>query len=85
MTPSRWALAVLAGAALVLAACSSSPSPPKHATTTTRATHVDDLVVHHDDDGALDHDVDDCRLGGVQPHLGLAGQGQGAAGTITGS
>lgn len=83
MTAPRWALAVLAGAAIVLAACSSTPSTPKHTTTTTRATTSTTFTTTTTTSSST------TTTAGAAPAAcnqinASPGQGQGAAGTITG-
>lgn len=83
MTAPRWALAVLAGAAVVLAACSSTPSTPKHTTTSTRATTSTTSsttpTTSSSSTTATTAASTACNHITASP-----GQGQGAAGTITG-
>ena len=86
MTLRRWALALVAGAAVVLAACSSSPSTPKHTTTTTRAassTSTTSSSTTTTSAPAHDHDRPPARPPCTRI-TASPGQGQGAAGTITG-
>ena len=83
MTPSRWTLALVAGAALVLAACSNSPNTPKHTTTTTHRSTTTSSSTITSTSGST------TTTGAAGPvacnHVtATAGQGQGAAGTITG-
>ena len=47
MTSSRWVLALLAGAALVMAACSSSPSTPQARSTTTSTAAAASAACNH--------------------------------------
>ena len=86
MTPSRWALAALAGAAVVLAACSSIRARRSTPRRPARAAIVD-ARLDHDDAADHDHartDVDrrDAPAPTSRPR---SGQSQGAAGTITGA
>jgi Protein of unknown function (DUF4232) len=83
VTAPRWALAVLAGAAIVLAACSSTPSTPKRATTTTRA------ATSTTSSSTTSTSSPTTTTGAAVPAAcnqvtASPGQGQGAAGTITG-
>jgi hypothetical protein len=85
VTPRRWALAALAGVALLFAACSSSPSPSASSTTTTAAHHSSDRTTTTTTAAASTSTspsspaVTSCSI------KGASGQGQGAAGTITGT
>ena len=85
MTPPRWALALVACAGVVLAACSSSPSKPKDVTTTTHRGDVDHVCFdHHVDDGATTTSTARQPRRPARHVTASPGQGQGAAGTITG-
>jgi hypothetical protein len=80
----RWALAVLAGAALVLAACSSSPSKPAGSTSTTttvahHASSTTSTTAAPASSTTTSAAATSCSI------KGASGQGQGAAGTITGT
>jgi hypothetical protein len=79
----RRALALLAGASVVLAACSSSPSTPKHVTTTTRAATSTTASTTTTTTAATTTSTPASATG--CNHISASpGQGQGAAGTITG-
>ena len=88
MTPTRWALALVACAPIVLAACSSSPGTPKHtttssrpssSTTTTSTTTAPSTTTTHPTTTSTGATSTACT------HITAAAvQGQGAAGTITG-
>ena len=84
MTAPRWALAVLAGAAVVLAACSSTPSTPKHTTTTTRATTSTTSTTSSTTTSSPTTTTTAAASTACNQITGAPGQGQGAAGTITG-
>jgi hypothetical protein len=81
----RWSLAVLAGAALVLAACSSSPSKSANSTsTTTTAAHhasgsTTSTTAAPASSTSTSAAVTSCSI------KAASGQGEGAAGTITGT
>jgi hypothetical protein len=90
LTPPRWALALVACAPIVLAACSSSPSTPKHSTTSSRpssttttattTTTTTTTTTSHPTTTSTGAASTACT------HItAAAGQGQGAAGTITGT
>jgi uncharacterized protein DUF4232 len=84
VTPRRWALAALVGAALLFAACSSSPSRSASSTTTTTAHHAADrttttTAAPSSSTTSSSAAVASCSI------KGASGQGQGAAGTITGT
>jgi hypothetical protein len=85
VTAPRWALAVLAGAAVVLAACSSTPSTPKHATTTTRATTSTTSTTTSTTTAPSTTTTAAAASTACNHITATPGQGQGAAGTITGS
>lgn len=83
MSRPRWALALLAGAGLLLAACSSSPSP-KHSTTTTthHATTSTSSTTSTTTSGTT---TSPTAASAACNHISAAASGsQGAAGTITG-
>lgn len=86
MTRRRLALALVAGAAVVLAACSSSPSTPKKVTTTTHAAasvSAPSSTTTTTAAAATTTSTPPASTGCA--HItGSPGQGQGAAGTITG-
>ncbi len=84
MTQSRWALAFVAGAAVVLAACSSSPSTPKHnATTSTRP--ATSTTASSTTTTVSSTTTSTSAVSTACTHItAVPGQGQGAAGTITG-
>ncbi len=85
MTLRRVALAVVAGAAVILAACSSSPSTPKHTTTTTRAASSTSTT--SSSSTTTSAPVTTTSSAGTTACTRITaspGQGQGAAGTITG-
>ena len=85
MTSTRWALALVAGAAFVLAACSNS-NAPNSTTTTTRQNHA----TTSSSSPTTSAPSTTSTTGGAVPaacnHISaVSGQGQGAAGTITGT
>jgi len=86
VTPPRWALAVLAGAALVLAACSSSPSTPSRSTTTTRAPVPTTAApaTTTTTSAPTTTSTTAAASSACNRITASAGQSQGAAGTITG-
>jgi hypothetical protein len=85
VTHRKWALAVLAGAALVLAACSSSPSTPKQTTTTRAATSSTSSPSSTTTTNASTTTSTAASSAACNHITASAGQGQGAAGTITGT
>ncbi len=86
MTSSRWALAVLACAALVLAACSSSPTPKKTTTTTTQQRHSTTTSSSSTTTSAPSTTSTTATASAACNQIAATpGQGQGAAGTITGT
>jgi hypothetical protein len=78
-------LALLAGASVVLAACSSSPSTPKHVTTTTRAATSTTASTTTTTATAATTTSTSAAATGCNHITASPGQGQGAAGTITGT
>lgn len=84
MNAPRWALALLAGAAFVLAACSSSPSTPKHSTTTAHATTSSTSSTTTTSVSTTTSTSSPAASSACSHITGSPGQGQGAAGTITG-
>jgi hypothetical protein len=84
VTPPRWALAFVACAAVVLAACSSSPSKPKNVTTTTHAA-TSTTSAPTTTTTAASATTSTAATSTACSHITASpGQGQGAAGTITG-
>ena len=83
MTSPRWALVLVASAAVVLAACSSSPSKPKNVTTTTRAA-TSTTSAPTTTTTAASTTTSTAATSACSRITGSPGQGQGAAGTITG-
>ncbi len=85
MTQRRWALAFLAGAAVVLAAC-SSPSTPKATTSTTthRAATTSTPSSTTTTTTAPPTTTTSVGTTACNQVTATAGQSQGAAGTITG-
>jgi hypothetical protein len=81
----RWALATMAGVALLLAACSSSPSKPASSTTTTHAQHHNVVTTTSTTAAASSTTTSSAAVTTACSIKGAAGQGQGAAGTITGT
>jgi hypothetical protein len=86
VTRRRWALALVAGAAVVLAACSSSPSTPKKVTTTTRAARATTSSSSTTTTAvSTTTSTSTSSISTACTHITASpGQGQGAAGTITG-
>ena len=86
MTRRRWALALVAGAAVVLTACSSNPSTPKKVTTTTHAaTSTTSSSTTTTTSAATTTSTSTAATSTACTHITASpGQGQGAAGTITG-
>ena len=85
MRSPRWALAFVACAAVVLAACSSSPSKPKHVTTTTRAATSTTSAPTTTSTTVASTTTSTAATSAACSHITASpGQGQGAAGTITG-
>jgi hypothetical protein len=89
VSPRRWAPAALAGVALLFAACSSSPSPSASSTTTTTTT-----AAHHPSTSTTTTTTAAASSSSTTSSTaavascsikGASGQGQGAAGTITGT
>jgi hypothetical protein len=84
VTPSRWALALVACAAVVLAACSSSPSTPKHSSTTSTRPATS-TTASSPTTAPSSTTTSTSTASTACTHITAApGQGQGAAGTITG-
>jgi hypothetical protein len=85
MTRRRWALALVAGAAVVLAACSSNSSTPKKVTTTTRAARSTTTSSSTTTTTGASTTTSTAVVSTACTHVTASpGQGQGAAGTITG-
>jgi Protein of unknown function (DUF4232) len=85
VTSPRWALAFVACAAVVLAACSSSPSKPKNVTTTTHAATSTTSAPTTTSTTAASGTTSTAATSTACSHITASpGQGQGAAGTITG-
>jgi hypothetical protein len=85
VTPRRWALAALAGVALFFAACSNSSSPSASSTTTTAAHHPSDRTTTTTTAAASSSTTSTSAAVASCSIKGASGQGQGAAGTITGT
>jgi Protein of unknown function (DUF4232) len=84
VTAPRWALASVACAAVVLAACSSSPSKPKNVTTTTHAATSTTAPTTTSTTAASATTSTAATSTACSRITAAPGQGQGAAGTITG-
>lgn len=85
MRSSRWALAFVACAAVGLAACSSSPSKPKNVTTTSHATTSTTSSPTTTSTTSAPTTSSTAAASAACSHISASpGQGQGAAGTITG-
>jgi hypothetical protein len=84
VTSHRWALALVACAAVVLAACSSSPSKPKNVTTTTHAATSTTSAPTTTSTTAAPTTTSAVTTTACSRITASPGQGQGAAGTITG-
>jgi hypothetical protein len=84
VTRRRWALALVAGAAVVLAACSSNPSTPKKVTTTTHAATSTTSSTTTTTTAASTTTSTGAASTACTHVTASPGQGQGAAGTITG-
>jgi len=85
VTPPRWALALVAGAGVILAACSSSPPTPKHATTTTHKTAPTTTSSTTTTTSTPASTSTSTAASTACNHITASpGQSQGAAGTITG-
>ena len=85
MTSSRWVLALLAGAALVMAVRSSSPSTPQaRSTTTTRASAPTTAATTTTTSAPTTTSTAAAASAACNHVTASAGQSQGAAGTITG-
>jgi hypothetical protein len=85
VTSPRWALSFVACAAVVLAACSSSPSKPKNVTTTTHAARSTTSAPTTTSTTAASGTTSTAATSTACSHITASpGQGQGAAGTITG-
>lgn len=83
MSQSRWGLAALAGAGLLLAACSSSPSPHHSTTTTTQRTTTTSSSTTPTTTAPTTSPP--TAVSAVCNHISAsAGSSEGAAGTITG-
>jgi hypothetical protein len=82
----RWALAFVACAAVVLAACGSSPSKPKNVTTTSRAATTSTTSASTTTSTTSSSaTTSTAATSSACSHISASpGQGQGAAGTITG-
>jgi hypothetical protein len=81
----RWALATMAGVALLFAACSSSPSKSASSTTTTGAHHHNVVTTTSTTAAASSTTTSSAAVTTACSIKGTAGQGEGAAGTITGT
>jgi hypothetical protein len=83
--PRRWALASVASAAVVLAACSSSPSTPKRSTTTSTRPPTSTTPSSTTTTTTSSTTTSTSAASTACSRItAAAGQGQGAAGTITG-
>jgi hypothetical protein len=85
VTLRRWAPAALAGVALLFAACSNPPSPSASSTTTTRAAHPPSTSTTTTTAAGTSSTTSSTAAVTSCSIKGVAGQGQGAAGTITGT
>jgi hypothetical protein len=87
VTPSRWALAALAGVAVLAAACSNNSNPPATTTTTTTSHHVSSTTTTTSSTTTttVATTTSSSATSTTCAHItASAGQSQGAAGTITG-
>ena len=85
MSARRWALAALAGAALLLAACSSSPSKSARSTSTTAGHHASNQTTSTTAAPPSSSTTSSSAVAAQCSIKGSSGQGEGAAGTITGT
>jgi hypothetical protein len=87
VTSSRWALALLACAAFVLAACSSSNAPNSTTTSTTRQHQRTTTSAPSGNTSvpSTTSTTGAAAAAGCNHISATSGQGQGAAGTITGT
>lgn len=87
MTPTRWALALVAGAALLLAACSNSNAPRTATTSTHRSSARTTTSTSSSTTTTAVSSTTTSAAGSTAcAHVTASvGQGQGAAGTIIGT
>jgi hypothetical protein len=84
---ARWALAVLAGAAVLLAACGGSNTPKSKTTATTARTNqaTSTTLAPATSSSAVTTTTTAAATAACDHITAAPGQGQGAAGTITGT